>query len=164
MRYKARMKHFALLLVLATASVAHAKPAKLTPKKLGKVTVGVPEGYNAAVAEKCIALDGPGSLYVIRTLTARDAFEKAEASGAERTAKDKVVCFAKKDAGESARCLVTTAAGNWVTQFVSFGKGYSKLGGADAMQAIVESIQGWDGKPYKGTSSEGSDCPTVPVD
>ena len=158
------MKRLAPLLLLAIATTAHAKPAKLTPTKFGKVTVGVPEGYQAAVAARCIAFDGAGSLTVIRTSTARDDFDKAEASGkgVERIARDKVLCFARKEPGENARCLVTTAAGNWVTQFVSFGKGFTALGGADAMQAIVESIQGWDGKPYQGTYSEGNDCPAVP--
>ena len=75
--------------------------------------------------------------------------------------KDKVLCFERSKPGENARCLVTTDAGNWVTQFVAFGKKYSALGGADTMQAMVESIKDWDGPAYDGTYSMGNDCPVV---
>ena len=101
---------------------------------------------------------------MIRTNTSREDFEAQEgkaAKDAKRVAKDKVVCFERTKPGENARCLVTTDAGNWVTQFVSFGKKYSALGGAATMQAIVESIKDWDGKAYDGTYSEGTDCPVV---
>lgn len=153
----------AVPVALAVSTSAAAKPAKLVTTKIDKVTLGVPKGYKAAVAEKCIAYDGGGSLYVIRTSTSREDFEKkeGEAKDAKKVAKDKVLCFERSKPGENARCLVTTDAGNWVTQFVSFGKKYSALGGAATMQAIVESIKDWDGTPYDGTYSLGNDCPVV---
>jgi hypothetical protein len=152
------MRHV-LLILLATTAVAHAKPAKLVATKFGKVTIGVPEGYKAAVGERCIAMDGPGSLLVFRTVATRADLEKSEAGGdGVRVERDKMLCFVHSQPGENARCVVTTAAGNVVTQFVSFGKKLTALGGADTMLAIVESIQGWDGKPDPAAS----DCPVVP--
>ena len=155
------MKRYVLLLsLLGTAGSAWAGP-DLVPTTKGKVTVGVPKDWTVAVGDRCIAFDGAGSLWVIRTSTTQDAFEKAEAKakGAKKVAKDKVVCFEQSEPGENARCMVTTEAGRWVTQFVAFGKQYSKLGGAAAMQAIVTSIKGFEGKPYDATFPGASDCP-----
>ena len=153
------MKHLVALLIVATASVALAKPPKLVSVTIDKTTLGVPKGYKAAVGERCIAISGPGSLYVYRTQTSLEDFEKAEKG--KRVAKGKAVCFENTKPGEHARCMITTDAGRWVTQFVSFGKKYSALGGAEAMQAIVESIKGWEPKPYDGTYAIGTDCPAV---
>ena len=156
------MKRLAPIILIASAGIALAKPATLVTTKHGKTTLGVPKGYTAAVGERCISMDGRGSLWVFRTNKSRADFEKAEAaSKGKRVAKDKVVCFEHTEPGENARCHVTTAGGGWVTQFVSFGKGFSALGGGATMQAIVESVQGWDGKPYDGTYPEGNDCPVV---
>jgi hypothetical protein len=141
------------------SSVAVAKPTRLMPIKKGDVTISIPNGYKVGVAEKCISLEGQGSLYIIRTKTSREDFDKEESkSKAKRVAKDKVICFENTKPGENARCLVTTDAGNWVTQFVSFGKGYSKIGGSDTMQRMVASITGWDPPAYAGTYSLGTDC------
>jgi hypothetical protein len=156
-----KASHLAVAL-LATTGLALAKPTKLETVKIDAVTLGVPKGYKAAVAPRCIAIDGPASLYVIRTATSREDFEKAEARyKGKRVAKDKVVCFELTKPGENARCLITTDAGNWITQFVGFGKKYTPLGGADAMKDIVTSIQGWAGEPYDGTYALGTDCPVV---
>lgn len=149
--------------VLATAGLALAKP-KLKTVKIEGVTLGVPAGYEAAVAPRCIAMDGAGSLYIYKTAVSREDFDKEEAkTKGKRVAKDKdgVLCFERSEPGETARCMITTEASNWITQFVSFGKSYTKLGGAAAMKDIVSAIKGWDGKPYAGTMSEGSDCPVV---
>jgi hypothetical protein len=160
--YVRSMKLQITVALLATTGFALAKPAKLETVKIDAVTLGVPAGWKAAIGPRCIAMEGPGSLYVFRTATSREDFDKSEAaSKGKRVAKDKVLCFELTKPGENARCLVTTDAGNWITQFVGFGKKYTPLGGADAMKDIVTSIKGWDGKPYDGTFAEGNDCRAV---
>ena len=156
------MTHLGTALMITSAGVAAAKPAKLVTSKHDKVTLGVPKGYKAAVGERCIAIEGPGSMWMIRTTVSREDFDKEEAPAkGKRVAKPKVLCFEFKKPGEHARCLVTTDAGNWITQYVAFGKLYSRLGGASTMQAIVESVTGWNGAPYDARYPASRDCPIV---
>jgi hypothetical protein len=155
------MRRFWVVLLAASAGIAFAKPAFVTVKD-GTTTLSVPKGYKAAVGENCISVDGDGSLYVFRTSASLDDFEKAEAPRkGKRVASDKAVCFELTKPGENARCMITTDDGRWITQFVSFGKKYSAIGGAAAMQTIVTSIKGWNGKPYDGLFPASSDCPVV---
>jgi len=150
-----------VILTLGAGS-ALAKPAFVTVKD-GKTSLSVPKGYKAAVGENCISIDGPGGMYVFRTTVSLEDFEKGEQqrTDTKRVAKDKAVCFEASKPGENARCMITTDGGRWITQFVSFGKKYSAIGGAAAMQTIVTSVKDWDGKPYDAVYPGLQDCPVV---
>jgi hypothetical protein len=152
-----------VVVVAALAAPAFAKPA-LKPFSQNGATVAVPDGYSAAIGDRCIAMEGAGSVYLFKTSMAEGDFEKHElAMPGKKVARGRLLCFVNDKPGENARCMVTTDAGHFVLQFVSFGKGFTKMGGAEAVQAIVDSLKGWEPKPFATSYADNGACPNVPL-
>lgn len=153
------MRRFVCIAILATAGIAFAKPTFST-KTIGKVSVSVPEGYKVEVGKRCIAWRISGNyLTAIRTTANDEAFERYAKNRGRRLTSSKASCFVSDKPSEHGICLVTTAAGRWVATFTMYGKGYTELGGAEAIQTLVESVRGWSGKPYDGLWPDDEYCP-----